>query len=66
MSAGAGPRTAPGSPAAPAVGDALLELNNLEVIYDEVILVLRELSLEVPQGKLVALLGSNGAGSPRR
>ena len=40
----------------------LLELSNIEVIYDEVILVLRGLSMEVPEGKIVALLGSNGAG----
>src|SRR5512138_2841765 len=40
----------------------LLRLNNVEVIYDDVILVLKGLSLEVPQGKIVALLGSNGAG----
>lgn len=40
----------------------MLKVNNIEVIYDEVILVLKGLSLEVPAGKIVALLGSNGAG----
>ena len=43
-------------------GDPLLRLNNIEVIYDDVILVLRGLSLEVGAGKIAALLGSNGAG----
>jgi branched-chain amino acid transport system ATP-binding protein len=40
----------------------MLALKNVEVIYDDVILVLKGLSLEVPAQKIVALLGSNGAG----
>ena len=46
-----------GGPRAP-----LLSVNNIEVIYDHVILVLKGVSLEVPEGKIVALLGANGAG----
>jgi len=43
-------------------GQALLVVNNIEVIYDHVILVLKGVSLEVPEGGIVALLGANGAG----
>ncbi len=40
----------------------MLKLNNIEVIYSDVILVLKGVSLEVPEGRIVALLGANGAG----
>jgi branched-chain amino acid transport system ATP-binding protein len=40
----------------------LLSIRNLEVVYEDVILVLRGVSIDVPEGKIVALLGGNGAG----
>ena len=46
-----------------ALGNApILKVNNIEVIYDHVILVLKGVSLEVPKGSIVAILGANGAG----
>ncbi|HCB1211766.1 ABC transporter ATP-binding protein [Alcaligenes faecalis] len=41
---------------------ALLDVNGIEVIYNHVILVLKGVSLRVPEGRIVALLGANGAG----
>ena len=46
----------------PAPEDALLEVSNIEVIYNHVILVLKGVSLAVPKGGITALLGGNGAG----
>jgi branched-chain amino acid transport system ATP-binding protein len=46
----------------PHAARALLVVNNIEVVYDHVILVLRGVSLTVPEGGVVALLGANGAG----
>ncbi len=47
---------------APSATGAMLSVNNVEVIYDRVILVLKGVSLDVPRGGIVALLGANGAG----
>src|SRR6202034_1416875 len=49
-------------PAAAPVSETILSLNNIEVVYDRVILVLKGVSLSVPSGGIVALLGANGAG----
>ncbi len=49
-------------PGAPETASPLLTVNNIEVIYDHVILVLKGVSLDVPEGSIVALLGANGAG----
>src|SRR5213078_1221701 len=44
------------------MSEKMLRLNNVQVIYSDVILVLKGLSLEVVEGQIVALLGANGAG----
>ncbi|NNM70996.1 ABC transporter ATP-binding protein [Enterovirga sp. DB1703] len=56
-----GSAMSPGAAVSPAP-DPILAVNNIEVIYDHVILVLKGVSLEVPRGGIVALLGANGAG----
>ena len=50
------------SPTPAAQQERILSVNNIEVIYDHVILVLKGVSLDVPRGGIVALLGANGAG----
>src|SRR4051794_6925515 len=54
--------TALHSPVAAPAAASLLRVNNIEVIYNHVILVLKGVSLDVPEGGIVALLGANGAG----
>ena len=53
---------APGPDRPAGAAPALLAINNVEVVYDHVILVLKGVSLTVPEGGVVALLGANGAG----
>jgi branched-chain amino acid transport system ATP-binding protein len=50
------------APATNAAPDKFLSVNNIEVVYSSVILVLKGVSLSVPKGGIVALLGANGAG----
>jgi len=56
------PVVATASGATTAAADPILSVNNIEVVYDHVILVLKGVSLSVPRGQIVALLGANGAG----
>ena len=62
MSANADTVTTAETATAGLAADTILSVNNIEVIYDHVILVLKGVSLTVPKGGIVALLGANGAG----
>ncbi len=47
---------------APIATDVVLGVSNLEVVYNDVVLAVRGVSLQVPRGRIVAVLGANGAG----
>jgi len=57
-----GPRPAPGFPGALLEEHRMLRLMDVEVLYMKVILVLRGVSIELPEGGIIALLGANGGG----
>ncbi len=62
MSAAAAAAAPSAGPLAGTTAGSLLELNNVEVVYDNVSLAVKGVSLSVPEGGLVAVLGANGAG----
>src|ERR1044072_5842942 len=55
------PTSSPATQAMPAP-DCLLEFRNIRIVYDNAIEAIRDVSIAVPEGGIVALLGSNGAG----
>lgn len=62
VSSSTSPAPHAGRSAGGSMADPVLSVNNIEVVYDHVILVLKGVSLDVPEGRIVALMGGNGAG----